>query len=103
MFVRGGRGICSAPASSVTTSSTSRETPTARPAGRLLRGEGAVTVRAAFDASAICHPSRSRLRERQRRPRRHLEEQRMQFKAILVEKTDAGQSIALKELGLDAL
>jgi acrylyl-CoA reductase (NADPH) len=27
----------------------------------------------------------------------------MQFKAVLVEKTDAGQSVALKELGLDAL
>jgi acrylyl-CoA reductase (NADPH) len=27
----------------------------------------------------------------------------MQFKAVLVEKTDAGQSLALKELGLDAL
>jgi acrylyl-CoA reductase (NADPH) len=27
----------------------------------------------------------------------------MQFKAMLVEKTDAGQSVALKELGLDAL
>src|SRR4029077_4848845 len=53
---------------------------------------------------AICHPSRTRLRETAKAHScRHVEEQRMQFKAVLVEKTDAGQSVALKELGLDAL